>query len=51
MEEFSIDQEGGGLDALNHLKRSFLEFKIPNLIVSQRMNPDTKYKIVIRNIY
>ena len=34
MDEFTIDQEGGGLDALNQLKRSFLEFKLPNLIVS-----------------
>lgn len=44
-ESFKIDEEGGGQADLAKIRKQYLDFKIANAILLQRINPDTKFKV------
>ena len=46
---FKIDKLGGGNEALNALKKLYMDFKIGNMILSVRNNPDSPFDIFERN--
>ena len=48
-EDFAIDEQGGGVDALKKLKKSYMNFGLANDILQQRTNPDAKFKIYLKN--
>ena len=46
---FKIDKLGGGNEALNALKKLYMDFKLGNMILSVRNNPDSPFDIFERN--
>ena len=49
-DQFNIDEQGGGKEALQQIKKKYMDFQIANTILSQRLNPDEKYKVYIKNV-
>ena len=46
---FNIDQEGGGIAAVNLMAKQYSSFQLANTILSQRTNPDNKFKVIHKN--
>ena len=46
---FKIDKLGGGIDALNALKKLYMNFKVGDLILSVRNNPESPFDIFEKN--
>jgi len=49
-EQFQIDEQGGGSAHLAAIKKKFVEFNVGNSILQQRTNPDSKFKVYMRNM-
>ena len=39
--EFQIDEQGGGVEALNQVRKKLINFTVGNEILQTRTNPDT----------
>lgn len=46
---FKIDKQGGGIDALQALKKLYMDFKVASTILSIRNNPDSPFDIFEKN--
>lgn len=49
-DDFAINEQGGGIDALKKLKKSYMNFTIANEILQNRTNPDGKFRVFLKNV-
>jgi hypothetical protein len=47
--DFEIGAEGGGEQSLKAMEELFTSHKLPNAILQQRTNPDSKYRVYVRD--
>lgn len=50
-EEYVIDELGGGRDALNKLRKSYMNFTIANDVLQARTNPNSKFRVFLKNTF
>ena len=48
-DSFKIDQEGGGEDAMRAIQKMYVEFKVGNSILQSRTDPDSSFKVYLKN--
>ena len=49
-DDFAINEQSGGTDAIKKLRKSYMSFTIANEILQQRTNPDGKFRIFIKGV-